>query len=630
MGLRRKILCLIILITAVFSLYAATPVISGAQVSAAANYGSATLEIYARKVASEINRERAAAGLEPVRFCDSINEVALTRARECASEFDHIRPDGTLCFTALDEANVPYYTAGENIACGQNSPQSVMSAWMNSQEHRANILSSDFEYVGVGVCYIGGVYYWTQFFTGGLPVEGEVVPFISKQPKNVKTSVSSNVRFEVTVNGSGLSYQWYYKKKDASGWSIWKNHTTANTSGTANDSWNGMQVQCRITDSMGMTLISDPAEITIVDGPVITSQPKNISISPGAVATFEIAATGKSLSYQWYFRKADASGWSRWNSHTSSVTSGTVNESWNGMQVFCRVTDSNGISVDSLPAAVTLRQTVFITSQPADVTTSSGLETKFEIKASGNGLNYQWYYKKAGSSNWSIWKNHTDPVLIVYANDTWNGMRVYCRVTDSTGAFVNSDSAVVTLVQRVKIKRNPDDVYTAPGRSVSFTVIASGKDLIYQWYYKKSGSSDWLILNKYTKPTLTLMANDDRNGMQVRCMVTDFGGMSVYSLPASIIFNDGIVVKYGPSNVVAKAGQKIAFFAEATGEELSCQWYYKKSGASGWSLWKGHVTPKTSAVSNESWDGMKVFCLFTDKYGGTASSGCATVYIVTE
>ena len=68
MGLRRKILCLIILITAVFSLYAATPVISGAQVSAAASYGSATLEIYARKVASEINRERAAAGLEPVRF----------------------------------------------------------------------------------------------------------------------------------------------------------------------------------------------------------------------------------------------------------------------------------------------------------------------------------------------------------------------------------------------------------------------------------------------------------------------------------------------------------------------------------------------------------------------------------
>ena len=89
-------------------------------------------------------------------------------------------------------------------------------------------------------------------------------------------------------------------------------------------------------------------------------------------------------------------------------------------------------------------------------------------------------------------------------------------------------------------------------------------------------------------------------------------------------------MKYGPSNVVAKAGQKIAFFAEATGEELSCQWYYKKSGASGWSLWKGHVTPKTSAVSNESWDGMQVFCLFTDKYGGTASSGCATVYIVTE
>ncbi len=35
--------------------------------------------------------------------------------------------------------------AGENIAWGQRSPEEVMNGWMNSSEHRANILNSSFK-----------------------------------------------------------------------------------------------------------------------------------------------------------------------------------------------------------------------------------------------------------------------------------------------------------------------------------------------------------------------------------------------------------------------------------------------------------------------------------------------------
>ena len=54
---------------------------------------------------------------------------------------------------------------GENIAYGQSSPDEVMTAWMNSAGHRANILNASFTKLGVGVYQSGGTLYWAQIFT---------------------------------------------------------------------------------------------------------------------------------------------------------------------------------------------------------------------------------------------------------------------------------------------------------------------------------------------------------------------------------------------------------------------------------------------------------------------------------
>jgi uncharacterized protein YkwD len=57
-------------------------------------------------------------------------------------------------------------TAGENIAAGQTSPDQVMTSWMNSSGHRANILNSSFGHIGVGIVKnSAGTIYWTQDFT---------------------------------------------------------------------------------------------------------------------------------------------------------------------------------------------------------------------------------------------------------------------------------------------------------------------------------------------------------------------------------------------------------------------------------------------------------------------------------
>ena len=141
---------------------------------ASANYANTQIESYARQVAGIVNRERAANGLSPLKYSDKLSEAALVRAEEIQTVFSHTRPNGTRCFTAVTEAGINYSSVGENIAYGQRTPEEVMNSWMNSSGHRANILGS-YEYIGIGVTYKNGTYYWSQFFATSKDLSGEVI-----------------------------------------------------------------------------------------------------------------------------------------------------------------------------------------------------------------------------------------------------------------------------------------------------------------------------------------------------------------------------------------------------------------------------------------------------------------------
>ena len=125
-------------------------------------------ESFADEVVRLVNEERAKEGLSPLTVDASAAQAAQVRAEELVELYDHTRPDGSSCFTALDQAGGSYWTAGENIAVGYSSPASVVESWMNSPGHRANILSSSFTKIGVGYFHTDSGYrdYWTQMFLG--------------------------------------------------------------------------------------------------------------------------------------------------------------------------------------------------------------------------------------------------------------------------------------------------------------------------------------------------------------------------------------------------------------------------------------------------------------------------------
>lgn len=119
---------------------------------------------FAAQVVKLVNAERAKAGLSALASDALLDKVALAKAKDMSNNnyFDHQSPTYGSPFDMMKQFGVTYSYAGENIAKGQKTPQEVVTAWMNSEGHRANILSKNFTQIGVG--YYNG--YWAQEFIG--------------------------------------------------------------------------------------------------------------------------------------------------------------------------------------------------------------------------------------------------------------------------------------------------------------------------------------------------------------------------------------------------------------------------------------------------------------------------------
>ena len=123
-------------------------------------------EDYADEVLRLVNEARAEAGLSPLKTDPTLTKAAMKRAEEQLELYGHTRPDGSGCFTVFGDYGLCYRAVGENVAAGYATPEEVVNGWLNSSGHRANIMSSDYQYIGIGYAYTDSGYrhYWAQLF----------------------------------------------------------------------------------------------------------------------------------------------------------------------------------------------------------------------------------------------------------------------------------------------------------------------------------------------------------------------------------------------------------------------------------------------------------------------------------
>lgn len=105
-----------------------------------------------QEVFNLVNSKRTAAGLATLSIDAEVQNVARDKAQDMVDNnyFSHTSPIYGSPFDMMKSYGIKYKAAGENIA-GNSSNSGAVNAWMNSEGHKANILSNNYNYTGIGV-----------------------------------------------------------------------------------------------------------------------------------------------------------------------------------------------------------------------------------------------------------------------------------------------------------------------------------------------------------------------------------------------------------------------------------------------------------------------------------------------
>lgn len=112
------------------------------------------------------NLERAEAHLPPLMVNPALEAAATRHARDMADRhrMSHRGSDGSSPFRRMEQEGYHFLRAGENVACGQRTLDSLMSGWMRSLPHRRNILGNFSEIGGGFATADDGMTYWCVTF----------------------------------------------------------------------------------------------------------------------------------------------------------------------------------------------------------------------------------------------------------------------------------------------------------------------------------------------------------------------------------------------------------------------------------------------------------------------------------
>ena len=194
---------------------------------------AATITAQEAKILSLLNADRTALGLVPVRADSRLMAIARARSADMIANnyFSHTLPDGRNVFDLLTAAKLTWYSAGEILAWN-NYPMDVSAStanrqWMNSPGHKAIVISTGFNYVGVGLAVdpSTGKKMWTAVFMKGPDRTGAYVNLAAPTTSSGTTATTRKVNLawsgadvRLQVLTAGLHHYILQRKFDDGAW----------------------------------------------------------------------------------------------------------------------------------------------------------------------------------------------------------------------------------------------------------------------------------------------------------------------------------------------------------------------------------------------------------------------------
>ncbi|MFC2090530.1 PKD domain-containing protein [Bacteroidota bacterium] len=404
-------------------------------------------------------------------------------------------------------------------------------------------------------------------------------PVITSQPADSTICEGSDASFSVIASGSGLTYEWFVDNGTTVSSIV--NNTVYTGQGTselqisgADQSYNQYKYFVEISNGVDPLVRSDTALLATDLLPVIQTQPAKDVICESSDASFEVSATGTSLTYQWYestdgvnfnpiTEDYEINGYAYFE--TSKLRIFNVDRSANNNKY--RVVISSGActpGVQSENALLEVKDYTEITAQSQDITVCEGTEASFSVTAGGSDLTYQWkvdmndgngYVDISGSDTKYSGALTADlkKTTTIAASDDGTSYKVY--VSGYCYPSEESDPIALNVNASAQITTQPSDTTVCEDDSTSFAATVSGNSLGYQWKKSTDGIS-WTPLQNDgvtydgvdTRRLTILKAGVAMNTLRFRVDVnsncspvaTNAAYISVLSKPAPSISGDAL------------------------------------------------------------------------------------------
>jgi gliding motility-associated-like protein len=401
-------------------------------------------------------------------------------------------------------------------------------------------------------------------------------PAITAQPMNDSKCTGGTASFSVTATGAGLTYQWRRNGVNLSDGGNVSGSATATLTITGVSATDAAAYDVVISGTCAPPVTSNTATLVIDALPVINTHPSSISACEGSVATFNVAAAGGGVTYQW--RKAgvnmsDGGSVSGSATATLTITGVALSDAGSYDVVISSVCAS---SVASSPAALTVNTAPAITAQPSDASLCEGSTATFTVAANGAGLTYQWRKGGVNLTDGGSVSGSATPTLTISPVAVTDADNYDVIISGSCTPGAASSQAVLTVNLLPVITSSPADATQCEGTSLTLNVAATGSGLSYQWRKDGINISDGGSVTGATTAALTInpLAIGDAGNYDV--LVSGICNPPAASAAAAVTVDAIPAVTVPPSNVAVCPGSTATFTVTATGTALSYQW--RKNG----------------------------------------------------
>jgi len=311
-----------------------------------------------------------------------------------------------------------------------------------------------------------------------------------------------------------------------------------------------------------------------VSAPIVITDPIMQTVCLGDSVSFIVSATGTGLTYQW--RKGsvnlvDGGNISGATNDTLTIDPVTLLDAGSDYNVIV-----SGIylpSDTSINVALVVDSAPVISMEPINQIGCEGDSVSFSVASSGTSLTYQWRKGFVNLVNGGAISGATSSVLTIdptSITDVAANYNVYV-----TGFCAPADTSVLvslTLGTAPIITSEPVDQTVCAGDPASFTVVATGSLLTYQWRKGTTNLVNGGTISGATTATLSInptSVSDAATNYNV--VVSGACPSSATSIDVALIQNNAII-SVEATNQTACLGDTATFSVTATGSGLTYQW----------------------------------------------------------